>query len=98
MIVTLGCRLAEIENLGLDRSTVLASLLGLFLAADLFLHDTLLRADTATWVLPIQAGLWLAVAVPVLRCGFARSVLLFAFVMFSLAVLVFTAGAILVTF
>ncbi len=98
MLVMLGCRLAEIENLGLGRSAILASAMGLFLGADLLLHDTLLRADMATWVLPIQAGLWLALAVPVLRCGLARSILLFAFVMFSLAVLVFTAGAILVTY
>lgn len=98
MLVMLGCRLAEIENLGLGRSAVLASVLGLFAGANLLLHDVLLRADVATWVLPIQAVLWLAVAVPILRCGFARSVLLLAFVMFSLAVLVFTAGAILVTY
>ena len=98
MLVMLGCRLAEIENLGLGRSAVLASVMGVFLGADLLLHDTLLRADMATWVLPIQAALWLALAVPVLRCGLARSILLFAFVMFSLAVLLFTAGAILVTY
>ena len=98
MLVMLGCRLAEIENLGLGRSAILASVMGLFLGADILLHDTLLRADVATWVLPVQAGLWLAMAVPVLRCGLARSILLFAFVMFSLAVLVFTAGAILVTY
>ena len=98
MLVMLGCRLAEIENLGLGRSAVLATVLGLFLGADVLLHDPLLRADVATWVLPVQAALWLAVAVPTLRCGLARSILLFAFVMFSLAVLLFTAGAILVTY
>lgn len=97
-LVMLGCRLAEIEELGLGRAAVLAALMGAFLVADIWLHEVVLRADRATWVLPVQAALWLTLAVPVLRCGFARTILLFAFVMFSLAVLMFTAGAILVTY
>lgn len=97
-LVTLGGRLAEIESMGWIRTSALAMLLGGFLVADVLHHDALLRADRATWVLPAEGVVWLLVAGALLRCGFARTVLLFAFVLFSLAVMAFAAGAILVQF
>jgi hypothetical protein len=97
-IVGMGGRMAEIETLSLGRATFLAALLGAALAADVFWHSHLLRADRALWVLPSQGFAWLAAAVATLRENVGRVVLLFAFVLFSVAIVVFSAGAILVTF
>ena len=41
---------------------------------------------------------WLALAFATVRCGFGKSVLLLAFLLFSLGVVTFTAGAVLVAF
>lgn len=96
-LVGMGGRLAEIETMGYAKASVLALLLGAMLYADILFHGELLRADRAGWVLPLQGVVWLGGALVVLREGLGRAVLLFAFVLFSLAVVIFTAGAILVT-
>jgi hypothetical protein len=97
-LVGMGGRLGEIETMGLVRTTLLAFFLGAILSANVFMQDVLLRADRAVWVLPLEALVWTLAALAVLRCGLGRAVLLLAFVMFSLGVVVFTAGAVLVTF
>lgn len=98
VLVLLGGRIVEIEEMGLGRATVLALLLGVILAVDVWHHATVLRADRAVWILPLQGLLWLAVAMATLRVGFGRTILLFAFVLFAVWVVVFSAGAILVSF
>jgi hypothetical protein len=97
-LVGMGMRLAEIDSMGLLRNGLTALVLAGLLAADVYFHAELLRADRAILVLPAEGVGWMLSASFLLRCGFARSVLLFAFVLFSLALVVFAAGAILVTF
>lgn len=97
-LVALSARVAEIDTIGGASATALALLLGGFLAVDVWMHQEVLRADRAVWIVPLQGVLWLAAAWAFTRCGFARAVLLFAFVLFSLAVVLFIAGAILVSF
>ena len=48
--------------------------------------------------LPLEGVLWLTVAMGLLRVGLGRTILLFAFVLFAVWVVVFSAGAILVSF
>ena len=83
--------------MGFLRTAVMGVLLGALLMANVFADDYLLRADRAVWVLPLEALAWMTAALLVLRCGLGRAVLLLAFVLFSLGVVVFTAGAVLVT-
>jgi hypothetical protein len=97
-LVSLGGRLAEIDSMGFSRTSLVALLLGVPLAADILFHETLLRADRATWVLPLQALAWMATAQWFLGCGLARATLLLSFVLFSLGVVIFSTGAVLMTF
>jgi hypothetical protein len=77
---------------------VLAVLLGGILGADVLWNREMLRADRAIWVLPVQGLGWLTAAMGILRESPGRVILLFAFVLFSLTVAMFTAGAILVSY
>jgi hypothetical protein len=97
-IVVMGGRIADLETLTFGRAVVLSGLLGAFLAADVVLRGELLRADRASWVLPAQAVAWSAAAWAVLREDVGRIVLLLAFMLFSLSIVVFSAGAIVVSF
>jgi cbb3-type cytochrome oxidase subunit 3 len=97
-LVALGGRVAEIDTMGAARAVALALLLGGFLALDVYLYKEVLRADRAIWIVPLQGLAWLTAAWTLTRCGGARAVLLFAFVLFSLAVVLFVSGAILVSF
>ena len=97
-LVALGARVAEIDTMGAPQAVVLALLLFGFLAVDVWMYQEVLRADRAIWIVPLQGLLWLSAAWGLARCGGARAVLLFAFVLFSLAVVLFVAGAILVSF
>ena len=97
-LVALGARVAEIDTMGAPQTVALALLLFGFLAIDVWMYKEVLRADRAIWIVPLQGLLWLASAWGLARCGGARAVLLFAFVLFSLAVVLFVAGAILVSF
>jgi hypothetical protein len=97
-LVGLGGRLLEIEGLNLLRSTLLTLLLGGMVIADVVYRDVLLQADSALWVVPAQVVSWLALVFATVRCTFGKSVLLLAFLLFSLSVVAFTAGAVLVAF
>jgi hypothetical protein len=96
-LVGLGGKMADLPNLTLARGTSLALLLGAMIAADVLWPRALLRADHAAVVLPLQLFVWTATASTVLRCGYARSFLLLAFVLMSGMLAVFTAGAVLVS-
>jgi hypothetical protein len=97
-LVGLGGRLLEIEGLNFVRSSLLTLLLGGMVLADVMYRDVLLEADSALWVVPAQVVSWLALVFATVRCGFGKSVLLLAFLLFSLSVVAFTAGAVLVAF
>ena len=91
----LGGRLLEIEGLGPIPAVLLSAAFGSMVLADTLYSDLLLRADRALWVLPGQALAFVGLAWGTLRCELGRAVLLLAFMGFSLAVLVFAAGAVL---
>lgn len=93
-----GARLLEVEGLSLADAALLAGALGFMVLADTLHADELLRADRALWLVPTQAAVWLALALGTLRCGLGKAVLLLAFLLFSLSVVTFAAGAVLVAF
>lgn len=95
-LVLLGARLLEVEGATLTRALLQASAATTLLVALVLYRDTLLRADRALWVLPAAAGAWLTLAWGSLRCSFGKAVMLLAFQAFSLSIVVFTAGAVLV--
>lgn len=97
-LVGLGGRLLEFEDLRVGHAALLAAGLGAIILADVVHAGELLRADRAPWVLPAQALAWVGLAWGALRCGPGRAVLLLAFLLFSLGVVGFAAGAVLVTF
>ena len=97
-LVVLGARVAEIDTMGAPHAVALALLLSGILAVDVWLYEEVLRADRAIWIVPLQGLAWLAAAWGLTRCGGARAVLLFSFVLFSLAVVLFVTGGILVAF
>jgi hypothetical protein len=97
-LIGLGGRIAEVETLTFGRAAALTNLQGSILGADAVWSQEMLRADRAIWVLPTQGIAWLTAAVGILRENAGRVILLFAFVLFSLTVAVFTAGAILVSY
>lgn len=96
-LVALGGKMADIQNLTLGRSTLLAVLLGAIVTVDCVWAETLLRADHAVIILPLELLGWVACAASSVRCGVGRSVLLLAFVIFSGVVATFSAGAVLVS-
>jgi hypothetical protein len=97
-LVGLGGRLLEIEGLNLPRALVLAGTLGLVVLSDTLYRETLLRADRALWIVPMQAAAWLGLTLALTRCGLGKAVLLLAFLLFSLSVVSFTAGSVLISF
>jgi hypothetical protein len=96
-LVALGWKMADIQGMTLGRSTLLAVLLGVIVTVDCVWAETLLRADHAVVVLPLQLLAWVACAAGSVRCGIGRSVLLLAFVIFSGVLATFSAGAVLVS-
>jgi hypothetical protein len=96
-LVALGGKMADIQGMTLGRSTLLAVLLGVIVTVDCVWAETLLRADHAVVVLPLQLLAWVACAAGSVRCGIGRSVLLLAFVIFSGVLATFSAGAVLVS-
>lgn len=96
-LVTLGGKMADIKGMTLGRSTLLAVLLGTIVAVDCVWAETLLRADHAVVILPLELLGWVACAAGSVRCGLGRSVLLLAFVIFSGVIATFSAGAVLVS-
>jgi hypothetical protein len=97
-LMFLGARMVEVETLTTGIAILLAGLLAGAFAVNVLYYEDMLRADRAPWILPLQGILWLGVASATLRCGFERVFVLFAFVSFSLALAVFAAGAILVSY
>ena len=95
-LVGLGGKMAELEGLTLARSTLLALLLGALVAADLAYGDSLLRADHASMILPVELLAWVGFSAALLKCGFGRAFQLLAFVLLAGAVVTFSTGAMLV--
>jgi hypothetical protein len=95
-LVALGGRMADVQGLTLGKSTALGLLLGALLTIDVLFADTLLRADHAIVFLPLELLAWVSCAAMIVRCGFGRAFTLLAFVLFSGALVTFSAGATLV--
>lgn len=95
-LVALGGRMAEATGLTLGKTTFLALLLGSFLTIDVVWRETLIRADHATFFLPLEILAWVSSTAMVLKCGFGRAFTLFAFVLVAGACVGFGAAAILI--
>jgi hypothetical protein len=95
-LVALGGRMADVQGLTLGKSTGLGLLLGFLLTIDILWADTLLRADYAVVFVPLQLLAWVSCAAVIIRCGFGRAFTLLAFVLFSGALVTFSAGSMLV--
>jgi hypothetical protein len=92
-LVEIGGRMVDVEGLTLGKSTTLALLLGLLLTVDAVAADSLLLADRAPVLIVVELFAWVGCAAGVLRCGIGQALQLFAFVVFSGAlVLLVTAG------
>ncbi|MDJ0975770.1 MAG: hypothetical protein QNJ98_15015 [Planctomycetota bacterium] len=96
VLINGGARLADVDDLSFLSTLLLAGLLGGFLIADLLQYETLLRADRAIWVLPVQAVTWTVAARLLLGGSIGRSMLVFAFTIVSLLTVVFATGAVFV--
>lgn len=92
-----GARMLGMKALSLHASTTLGFLLGLFLLGDILLHEEMLRADRALWVLPLQTGIWIATARALLDAPLSRIVPLFSMVLFASTCFVFLTGSLLVS-
>ena len=97
ILVGAGARMLGMKSPSLHASTTLGFLLGAFLLADILLHDEMLRADRALWVLPLQVGVWLAIARGLLDAPLSRIVPLFSMVLFASLCLMFLTGSLLVS-
>lgn len=98
VLVMLGGGLLEIEGLTLLRAGLVACAFGAFVLVNMLAADELLRADRAVWALPVQGAACCLLTWGTLRCSPTQVVLLLAFLGFSLSVLIFTAGAVLLSF
>lgn len=96
-LVGLGGRMADVDGLTLGRSTMLSLLLGGLILLNVLWADTLLRADRAPVLVPLQLLAWMGCAAGILRCGFARAFTLLGFVIFAGALVSFTAAVVLVS-
>jgi hypothetical protein len=96
-LVAIGGRVADLEGLTLGKSTALALFFAAIIAADVHWAETLIRADRAPWVIPLQLTAWVGLAMATVRCGFGRAVMLLAFVIFTGGIVTFASGALLVT-
>ena len=95
-LVALGGRMADVKGLTLGKSTGLGLLLGLLIAVDVVFADTLLRADHAIVFVPLELLAWVSCAAVIVQCKFGHAFTLLAFVLFSGALVTFSAGAMLV--
>lgn len=95
-LVGLGGKLAELDNLTLGKSTLLALFLGGILAVDVSWGASLFRADKAAVVLPIELLVWVGCSAAVCKCGFARAFQLLGFVLLAGSLVTFSTGAVLV--
>jgi predicted ABC-type transport system involved in lysophospholipase L1 biosynthesis ATPase subunit len=97
VLIAGGTRVIGMKAPTVQASSTLGLLLGSFLVANVGLHNELLRADRAVWILPLQAAIWMLVARSVLDAPIARIVPLFAFALFGSACCVFATGSVLVS-
>lgn len=97
VLVEGGSRALGMKAPSLHASSSLGLLLGIFLAADFLMHDEILRADRAIWILPLQAAVWLVVARTALDAPLSKTVPLFAFVLFGSTCFMFFTGSLLVS-
>jgi hypothetical protein len=96
-LVGLGGKMADVEGLDLAGSATLAGLLGVFLVLDAVFAEHVLKASTASWVLPLEVVAWIGAAAGLVRCGVARATVLLAFVLFCGTLVTFASGAVLVS-
>jgi len=97
VMVAGGTRLLGMRAPSMHASTTLGLLLGIFLVGDIFLSSEVLRADRALWLLPLQAVIWLGAARATLDAPLARTIPLFALVLFASTCFVFATGSLLVS-
>lgn len=97
ILVGAGARMLGMKSPSLHASTTLGFLLGAFLLADILLHDEMLRADRALWVVPLQVVVWLGTARALLDAPLSRIVPLFSMVLFTALCLMFLTGSLLVS-
>ncbi|MDA1195718.1 MAG: hypothetical protein O2894_11105 [Planctomycetota bacterium] len=91
-----GARVLGMKSPSLHSSTSLGLMLGVFLLGDILMHEEVLRADRALWILPLQAAAWLGTARTVLDAPLAKVVPLFSLVLFVATCFVFLTGSLLV--
>ena len=95
-LVGLGGKMADLSGLTLGRNTLLALFLGALVAVDVAWGPSILRADMAAMILPVQVLAWAACAAAILKCGFGRAFQLLSFVLLAGALVTFSTGAVLV--
>lgn len=96
-LVALAGRMVEVQTMSLGRGTLLSVLFVGLVAIDVAWADTMLRADRAGVIVPVQLLAWMGCAAGTLRCGLGRAFNLLAFVLLSAALVVFSAGIVLVS-
>lgn len=95
LLVLIGGHLLEVPGLGVRKALLLAAAFGVVLGALALGHASLLRADRALWVLPALVVGYLGLSWWLLRGPPRRALLLVAFLCFSVSVVVFASGAVL---
>jgi hypothetical protein len=95
LLVVIGGQLLEISRLRLRQALVVAAAFGALLAAFLLRPESLLLAERALWLMPLLAAGYLGISWAVLRAPLRQVVLLFAYLGFSVCVVVFASGAVL---
>ena len=96
-LVALAGRMVDVQAMTLGRATLLAVLFVGLVSIDVAWADTMLRADRAGVIVPVQLLAWVGCAAGSLRCGLGRAFNLLAFVLLSSALVVFSAGIVLVS-
>ncbi|MBL9085793.1 MAG: hypothetical protein JNM10_01500 [Planctomycetia bacterium] len=96
-LVGLAAKMADVESASLGKTTLLAFLFCGMVTITWSWSDMFARADRATVLIPIQLLAWVGLAAAVLRCGLGRAFHLLAFVLVSAALVVFSAGVVLVS-
>jgi len=96
-LVGLAAKMADVEGASLGKTTILALLFTAMVAITWSWSDMFARADRATVLIPIQLLAWVGFAAAILRCGLGRAFHLLAFVLVSAALVIFSAGVVLVS-
>ncbi|MFO0933308.1 MAG: hypothetical protein U1E39_11440 [Planctomycetota bacterium] len=96
-LVGLAAKMADVESASLGKTTILAFLFCVMVTITWSWSDMFARADRATVLIPIQLLAWVGFAAAILRCGLGRAFHLLAFVLVSAALVVFSAGVVLVS-